>query len=426
MSPAHAMSTVERSGGELQTRPAIPMTTQPMLRVVRIIARLNVGGPAKHVVWLTDSLRNQGIPTILVTGTLPCGEADMSDFARAHGISPVVIPEMSREISPRDLITLWKLFRLFRRFAPDIIHTHTAKAGAVGRVAGWLYRWATPRALLGRPRGTRFVHTFHGHIFHGYYGPWRTRLFVLLERALARITDRIVVLSDQQRAEIHNHYGVGRAAQFCVVPLGIQLEDPKVPRRTRAGGTIVIGIVGRLAPIKNHDLFLRAAARLGSLQARFVVYGGGGERPRLEALGHALGLGDRLRFAGTRPASEIYAELDIVALSSRNEGTPLALIEAMAAGLPIVSTAVGGVVDLLGPVEHSVRAGAAVYEVRSCGLTVPSGDEDGFAAALGALTEDAAMRAQLGARGREIACARHSRERLADDVLRIYQQLVLD
>src|SRR5947209_2224419 len=192
------------------------------MKVVRIIARLNVGGPAKHVAWLEAGLRRRGVESVLVAGVVPEGEDDMSYFAERLGVRPVVIAEMSREVSPKDAVTVWKLFRLLRRERPDIVHTHTAKAGTVGRVAGLLYRWLTPPALLGRPRRCRFVHTYHGHIFHSYYGPWKTRFFLAVERALARLaTDRIVVVSAQQLEEIHGRFGVGRARQFAVVPLGL-------------------------------------------------------------------------------------------------------------------------------------------------------------------------------------------------------------
>src|SRR5215211_7749101 len=167
-------------------------------RVVRIIARLNVGGPARHVVWLTAGLRDAGFETVLVAGVVPQGEDDMGYFATAHDVEPRVIPEMSREISPQDAVTVWKLYKLFKRERPAIVHTHTAKAGTVGRVAGLFYRWLTPAALMGRPRPCRFVHTYHGHIFHSYYGRLKTRFFLLIEKTLARMSDRIVVISPQQ------------------------------------------------------------------------------------------------------------------------------------------------------------------------------------------------------------------------------------
>jgi glycosyltransferase involved in cell wall biosynthesis len=374
-------------------------------RVARIIARLNVGGPAQHVVWLSEALQDGEFESVLITGIVPPGEEDMSAFAAAHGVRPLVIPEMSREISPRDAVTIWKLFRFFRRYRPDVVHTHTAKAGAAGRAAGFLYRMLTPRARV------KFVHTFHGHVFHSYYGKLKTRLFLLIEKTLARLaTDAIVVLSEQQLREIHGSFGIGREEQFRVVPLGLDLEGVKGVPEARA--TPAVAIIGRLTAVKNHDLFLRVAACFQGID--FVVYGDGADRAALEAKSKG-----RVRFAGTRPAREIYGAVDIVALTSLNEGTPLTLIEAMANAIPVISTAVGGVVDLLGAVEERVGG----YEIRERGITAASNDEVGFAAGLRRLLDDASLRERFAERGRAFVEARYSKERLIDDVRTLYREL---
>ncbi|MBV8520364.1 MAG: glycosyltransferase [Acidobacteria bacterium] len=396
------------------------------LRIARIIARLNVGGPARHVVWLSEALAPAAshgeFETALITGIVPPGEEDMSAFAHAHGVAPVVIPEMSREISPRDLVTVVKLFRFFKRFRPDIIHTHTAKAGTAGRIAGWLYRWLTPGTLIGRPRRVRFVHTFHGHVFHSYYGRLKTRVFLTIEKLLARFTtDVIVTISDQQRREIHETFGVGRAEQFRVIPLGLDLTSCDVPPHQHE--PLVAGIVGRLAPIKNHELFLRVAAALADASLRFVAYGDGSERVALERRARELGLGARMEFAGTRTIDEIYASIDIAALTSLNEGTPLTLIEALAAGLPAISTAVGGVVDVLGRIEERVERDGVAYEIRERGVTAASNDERGFAAGLRRLATDAALRARFSERGKAFAHATYSKDRLVADIIRLYREL---
>src|ERR1700750_36359 len=226
------------------------------MKVLRIIARLNVGGPAKHVAWLSAGLRERGVDSLLAAGVVPPGEDDMGYFAERLGVSPYVIPEMSREISPKDAVTVWKLYRLMLRERPDVVHTHTAKAGTVGRAAGVLYKWLTPSALLGRPRRCCFVHTYHGHIFHSYYGPLRTRLFLLVEQVLARLaTDRIVVISPQQLEEINARFRVGRRAQFKVIPLGLDTrpfddwDARRAPARAEMGARdtdVLVGIVGRL------------------------------------------------------------------------------------------------------------------------------------------------------------------------------------
>lgn len=414
------------------------------MKIVRIIARLNVGGPARHVVWLTAGLRKPEFDSLLVAGKVPPGEDDMAYFAGEMGVSPLFIPEMSREVSPGDVLTIWKLYRLFLRERPDIVHTHTAKAGTVGRIAGLFYRWLTPAALLGRPRPCRFVHTYHGHIFHSYYGPATSKLFLAIERVLARIgTDRIVVLSEQQRREINEEFRVGRSNQFRTIPLGLDTEafanwkDRRLLFRdelSAAPGDTLVGIVGRLTQIKNHDLFLRAVVRYrekyGTRQpgrrVRFVVIGDGNLRRPLEEKTRALGIRDDVTFVGTRrdPAS-FYPGIDIVALTSRNEGTPLTLIEAMANARPVIATAVGGVVDLLGNEAPADRRRGDLYEVCERGVRVRPGDANAFAAGLARLIEDEELRRTIGERGRQFVEQTHSRHRLLEDMMALYQEAIL-
>ncbi len=410
-------------------------------KIVRIIARLNVGGPARHVVWLSDGLQAPEYDSILVAGTVPPAEDDMGYFATEMGVVPVIVPEMSREISPQDALTIWKLYKLLLRERPDIVHTHTAKAGTVGRLAGLLYRWLTPAALLGRPRRCRFVHTYHGHIFHSYYGRTKTHLFLMIEKTLARIgTDRIVVISKQQREEIHEQFGVGRADQFSIVPLGL---DTKPFAQWQSRGhelreqlrlkpdDILVGIVGRLTEVKNHQLFLDAAAQwkqtfsqhLSGSAVHFVVIGDGHLKNALMDHAEALGITENVTFLGNRRDLEnVYPALDIVALSSRNEGTPLTLIEAMANARPVISTAVGGVVDLLG--EAISNDTQASFVVRERGISVPSGDAAAFAAGLDHLVADVPLRRVIGERGLQFIAANYSRERLLDDVKLLYADLL--
>ena len=408
------------------------------MKILRIIARLNVGGPARHVVWLTDGLRANGYDTLLVTGVVPPGEDDMTYFAQSAGVTPHVIPQMSREISLRDALASWKVFRLMLRERPGLVHTHTAKAGTVGRVAGLLYRWLTPATLVGKPRACRFVHTYHGHVFHSYYGPAKTKLFLTIERALARlVTDRIIVLSEQQRREINQDFRVGQPEQFAVIPLGLDLSlfsDWQAKRsrlREELGASddeLLIGIVGRLTEIKNHAMFLLAAARAKELsnssaqrRMRFVIIGDGSLRGTLEEQARELGLADDVSFLGTREDPEFfYPGLDVVALTSHNEGTPLTLIEAMANERPVVATAVGGVVDLLGA---KLVAGDD-YTVCERGISVESGDVEGFAQGLNRLVQDESLRKELGRRGREFVHQNYSKERLINDISNLYQQLL--
>jgi len=410
-------------------------------KIVRIIARLNVGGPARHVVWLSQGLQPPEYHSILVAGTVPPEEDDMGYFATEMGVKPIILPEMSRAISPQDALTIWKLYKLLLRERPDIVHTHTAKAGTVGRLAGLLYRWLTPAILLGRPRRCRFVHTYHGHIFHSYYGRAKTRLFLMIEKTLARLgTDRIVVISKQQRQEIHERFGVGRAHQFSIVPLGLDTK-PFADWQSRGHelreqlglrrDDILVGIVGRLTEVKNQQLFLEAAARwkeklsqnLSDVTVHFAIIGDGHLKSALTEHAEALHLTDNVTFLGNRRDLEnVYPALDIVALSSTNEGTPLTLIEAMANARPVISTAVGGVVDLLGEAISTDKQ--LSFVVRERGISVPSGDAAAFAAGLDHLVADVGLRREIGERGLQFIAANYSRERLLDDVKLLYADLL--
>jgi glycosyltransferase involved in cell wall biosynthesis len=406
------------------------------MKILRIIARLNVGGPARHVVWLTAGMKQDGYETVLVSGVVPTGEDDMSYVAAQAGIETLVVPEMSREISPQDAITVWKLLRLMLREKPGLVHTHTAKAGTVGRLAGLMYRWLTPGALLGRPRQCRFVHTYHGHVFHSYYGPAKTRLFLTIERMLARLaTDRIVVITEQQRQEINETFRVGRAGQFAVIPLGIDLSlyadwqqrREQFRRELNAGAdTILVGIVGRLTEIKNHELFLQAAGHFRNLSQRkawFLVIGDGHLRPQLERQVQESGLSDDVLFLGSRNDPEyFYPALDILALTSRNEGTPLSVIEAMANGRPVVATLVGGVSDLLG--QRTSDVSPHRFAIHERGIGVASGDAEGFAEALDYLIADEDLRSDLGQKGQAFVLKNYAKERLLADMSTLYGELL--
>ena len=400
------------------------------MKIVRIIARLNVGGPARHVVWLTQELQSDEFESVLLTGTVPEGEEDMSYFAGQHGVAPVFIPEMSRELSPKDVVSLWKVFHLIRREKPDIIHTHTAKAGTIGRAAGLLYR------IFSR-RDVKLVHTYHGHVFHSYYGNLKTKVFLAIERTLARVaTDRIIAISEQQRSEINGQFRVGRASQFNVIPLGIDLSgftaEPAKREAFRkkigaADDEILVGFVGRLTEIKNIPLLLRVARLYRSRRGdglpklRFVIIGDGHLRESLAAEAANLGIEDVLTFAGNRNDPDVfYSGLDIVALTSLNEGTPLSLIEAMASAKPVISTAVGGVVDLVGAGQRSGDG----FMLNERGITVVSNDAEGFFNGLIELARNADLQRELGEVGRRYVHDNYSKERLIADIAGLYRGLL--
>lgn len=380
-------------------------------RVVRIIARLNIGGPALHVTHLTAGLAER-YPTLLVAGQVSNGEGDMSGVARDKGVDVYSLPELGRSIRPwDDLLVFVKLFRLLRRVRPEIVHTHTAKAGTVGRLA----------ALAARVPVR--VHTFHGHVFRGYFGRWTTRLFLWTERLLARTTTRIVTVSESQADELAGEFRICPRDHIRVIPLGLEL-DRFLPERTAhlrdelraeiaAGDEPVVSIVGRLVPIKNHDLFLAMAAAL-TAQGRactFLIVGGGEEEARLRARAADLGIADRVRFLGWRTDLErIYAGSDMVVLTSHNEGTPVCLIEAMAAGRPVIATDVGGVRDVL--------------EGGRLGRLVPPGDAEALAGAVTRLLDDPDLRSELQRRGASAAPARFGVHRLLTDVSALYDEVL--
>jgi len=331
-------------------------------------------------------------------------------------------------------VVVLELFRVFRRLRPAIVHTHKAKAGAVGRVAAWLYRWLTPSALWLRPRRCPTVHTYHGHVFHGYFGPFRSRVFVSIERLLARITDRIVVVSEQQRREIAEDFRIGRPEQFRVIPLGIDVDetDGETGRALRrqlglAAGTPLVGIVGRLTEVKNHHMFLEAAARLVAMDDEvcravvFAIVGDGHLRAELEARAASLGIAERVVFTGFREdATSLYPDFDVVALTSVNEGTPVTLIEAMRCGRAVISTEVGGVVDILGT-RGALRDGFTLWDH---GITAPSGDVEPFVRGLRYLLLRPEIRREMGEKARRFVTERMSVKRLVDDIEALYRELL--
>jgi glycosyltransferase involved in cell wall biosynthesis len=377
---------------------------------MRIIARMNVGGPATHVVLLNAGLDRRGYDTLLVTGSEGASEGSLRDLAVANGLRLALIPELGREISPRsDLVTLVKLYRLMRRERPHVVHTHTAKAGFVGRIAA---------RLAGVPV---VLHTFHGHVFHGYFSPARTRLFLWIERLGARLSSRIITISPRLRDEIAQ-YGVTRSERIEVIPLGFELDafasQPRASGDFRRSlgipvGAKLIGAVGRLVPIKNISLLLEAAAlaRREAPELRVVLVGDGELRADLEAQAAALEMTEAVVFAGwRRDLPSVYADLDAVVISSHNEGTPASLIEAMATGCPVIATRVGGVPDLVVDGET--------------GRLVPPGDREALAAALLALFWESERTAHMAGLARRRVLERHQAERLVADMDRLYRELL--
>jgi len=332
----------------------------------------------------------------------------MLALAAEKNVACETMAGLGREIAPlQDLRALAGLRRLVRAWRPHIVHTHTAKAGLLGRLAA---------RAAGVPT---IVHTFHGHVLRGYFSPAKTGLFRRLETRLAAATDALVAVSESVKQDLVD-LGVARAEKIRVVPLGLDLAHlaaglPRGVLRRETGvpeAAPLVGMVGRLVPIKDVPTFLRAArlVRAERADARFALVGDGEERSALEALCRQLGLAEAVTFLGwRRDLAAIYGDLDVVVNASRNEGTPVALIEALAAGRPVVATRVGGTPDLLGDGER--------------GRLVPPGDPAALArAVLETLDQSEAARRRAQA-GREHVLARHSADRLVRDVDALYREL---
>ena len=411
-------------------------------RVINIITRLNVGGPSRYVAWLAAELLRAGCDSILVSGAISANEDDMSYLTTAGGIDPIIIEEMGRKVSLKDLVVIWKLYRLFVLFKPDVVNTHTAKAGTVGRLAGVLYRAVNFASLRGHQHRCLFVHTYHGHVLRRYFGPVKTRLFLTIEKLLARIaTNRIVVISPGQYRELHNELHIGRSSQYAVIPIGIDTNifsyqtDDRTRVRRRLGledDVVLIGIIGRLTKIKNHSLLLEAISLSsknlkGTSKARLqlLVFGDGELRTTLEDQVKVLGIEQDVTFLGTlRHLERFYPALDIIASSSLNEGTPLAVIEGMSSSRPIIATDVGGTAELLGKVIESERVSQC--DICERGVLVRLPEAEAFGRGLLELARDEGLRARMGVRGRAFVERNHSMERYQDVVQLYFNEVKID
>jgi glycosyltransferase involved in cell wall biosynthesis len=409
------------------------MTTSQPQRILRIIARLNIGGPAIQAISLSDHLSREGYETLLVSGRVTPNEGDMAYFAEQRGVQPVILPKMGREISPKgDINSLVDLRRIIKQFKPHIIHTHTAKAGTLGRMAGLSFNLNRRSNVK-----TRMVHTFHGHIFHSYFGPLKTRFFIQIERFLSRFTDRIIVISPLQQHDICWRYGIAPPEKVRIIPLGFDLSDfegkgadgKEIRGRyvLQEGQSVsLVGIIGRLTDVKNHRVLLEAAKRLKAMgkgeDFRFLIVGDGELRQDLIAYARKLGVQNAVVFTGwQKDMPSIYDALDIVALTSLNEGTPVSLIEAMANTRPVVATDVGGVRDLMGAIDQDSKHG---YTRAQHGILVASGDGEGLARALAFLHENRQVSKEMAKRAREFVLKHYSMERLVKDIKSLYKEIL--
>jgi glycosyltransferase involved in cell wall biosynthesis len=380
-----------------------------------VIARLNMGGPALHVAYLSDGLRDRGYDTTLVAGSLALGEESMAVVAERLGVPVVTIPELHREISPLlDLRAAYRLADLIREVRPQILHTHTAKAGTIGRLAARLLGGAGPPIV---------VHTFHGHVLRGYFDPVRSTAFRLLERWLARRTTALIAVSPEVRDDLVS-LGVAPREKFTVVRLGIELDErvgtdsdgPRAETRRALGipaDRFVVGWIGRMTGVKRTDDVLLAvrALRERGVDTVLCMVGDGPDRDAVERRAHQLGIvRDSLFLGYQEEVASYYAAFDALILPSANEGTPVSAIEALACGRPVVATRVGGVPDV-------VRDGVD-------GFLVEPGDVDAMAERLSALAADPPLRHRMGEAGRASVHERYSVERLLDDIDALYRRLL--
>jgi glycosyltransferase involved in cell wall biosynthesis len=389
---------------------------QRPIPLVRIISRLAFGGSPIQAISLTRLLEPR-YRTTLLKGVEGRREGDMYHLANALDVQPVEIPSLRREVSASDIRAVWEVFRTLRRERPAILHTHGAKAGGVGRLAA---------LLAGRSRPPVIVHTFHGHVLEGYFSPLRSTLFIWIERILARVSTRLIVVSDEVgRALIR--LKVADVDRIELVRLGFDLEPFVVSDEVRMElreslrselsiplDRRVVTFVGRIVPIKRLDRFLAVAHQLRHREdVHLLIVGDGELRPQLESSAAARALGDRVTWTGfRRDLVAIYCASDVVALTSDNEGTPVSLIEAQAAGVPVVTTDVGGARDV---VEDGVT-----------GRVLDPEDESGMADAIAEILDDPALASRFSVAGRTHSLSRFALARLVRDIDDLYTRLLAE
>ncbi len=387
---------------ELEKTLAPSSELQP-IKLLRIIARMNIGGPAVQVTGLMRGLDQVGFEQELVTGFCAADEADYLEKV-ATDVKAVRIDGLGRSIKPRaDITALFAIVKEIRRFKPDVIHTHTAKAGVVGRIA----------SILSGHKSIR-VHTFHGHLLNGYFGVGKTRLVILIEKLLALFTNQLLAVGAKVKDDLLAA-GIGNQSKFGVMPPGLQLAE--VPSRSSArrelglnDDSIYCAFIGRITQIKRPDRFLDVVAEVKShgIDLHFIVAGAGDlllycqDRTKAENL--------PVTFLGWREDIEVVlAAADFVLLTSDNEGTPLSLIQAGMVGIPIVATNVGSTNEIVIDGETGFLTDLSVVQIAHAVVKVST---------------DSALRAKMGAAGKEYNMARYGVDRLVKDHQDLYLRLL--
>jgi glycosyltransferase involved in cell wall biosynthesis len=390
-----------------------------MYKILRIHNRLIVGGPAINVTLLSTHLSPE-FETMLLVGKKDPQEKDAGYIAEQLGIIPIEIPEMRRSVLPiNDIRAYFKIKKIIKEFKPDIVHTHASKSGAIGRLAA-----SSCNVKL-------IVHTFHGHVFHSYFNKPISQLIVAFERFLAKKTNAIIAISALQKKDLVEVYKIAPPEKIFTIPLGFNLEKYSVDQdkkrilfREKYGfetSDIIIGIIGRIVPIKNHEMFVEVAAlvkKKSGANVRFAIIGDGESLSVIERKSKELGLSYSYFLKNPKSKTtivvtsweteidQVVAGLDIVVLTSNNEGTPVSLIEAMAAYKPVVSTKVGGVEDVITHGEN--------------GFLTQVNDVEAFAAHVNKLIADQSLREKMGKTGYETVINRFSKNRLVGDVKKLY------
>lgn len=391
------------------------------IKVLRIIARLNIGGPAIHAILLTEGLDKNKFESILVCGNIDKSEGDMSYYAANKGVNPIYVKRLRREVGLfGDIAAFFVICGIINKEKPDIIHTHTAKAGTIGRLAGIGCNLFNPY-FWGRQ--IKLIHTFHGHVFSGYFNNIKTAVFLLIERFLAFFTLRIITVSESVKNELVS-FGVAGQEKIEAINLGFEL-DRFLSVTPKGSNSINIGIVGRLVPIKNHRLFLEAAAevlrQVGTSCIRFKIIGDGELAGELKEYSEKLKINPHVDFMGwKKDITNVYSGLDIVALTSLNEGTPVTLIEAMASARLVVATDAGGVKDLMGgPLQPGMDIDED-FKILERGILVKNNDANSFAAALIFALRNPAIMSDMANAGRDFVSRRFIKSRLLSDIERLY------
>lgn len=385
-----------------------------MTKVLRIINRFNIGGPTYNATFLTRYI-SKDFETLLIGGLPEEGEADSLYILDQYDVKPVILSEMKRKPSfQSDRKAYLKIKEVIEEFKPDIVHTHASKAGALGRKAAHACKVPV------------IVHTFHGHVFHSYFGKAKTFIFKSIERNLANKSTGIIAISEQQKAELSSIHKICPADKIKVIPLGFDLDKFRVNLESNRSETrekynlsedeVAVAIIGRLAPIKNHQLFLDVARNIlakGNKNVRFFIVGDGELNIKITEIANQINaeFGRKIILTSwIKDVNAFNAGMDIICLTSNNEGTPVSLIEAQAANIPVVTTDVGGVKDI-------------VWEGET-GFIVPKGNVKAFEEKLTILIENKEIRQKMSQNGWEFVKEKFHYLRLVKDMETYYKELL--